>query len=60
MGPDYVLKGYYTIGMYGEYKLSKTFKIFADLENITDQKYFVTRGFTTKGFNFNAGVNATF
>jgi hypothetical protein len=32
------------------------FTLFADLQNITDQKYFVTRGFTTKGFNLNAGA----
>jgi vitamin B12 transporter len=60
MGPDYELKGYYTIGFYGEYQLNRNFKIFTDLENITDQKYFVTRGFTTKGFNFNGGIKAEF
>jgi vitamin B12 transporter len=55
-GADYELKGYYTIGFYAQYGFSKAFRIFADLENITDQKYFETRGFTTRGFNFNAGV----
>ena len=60
MGPAYELKGYYTIGFYGEYKINKSFKIFTDFENITDQKYFVTRGFTTKGFNFNGGIKAGF
>ncbi len=55
-GPDYELKGYYTIGCYGQYQFSKAFRIFADVENITDQKYFETRGFTAKGFNFNAGA----
>jgi vitamin B12 transporter len=60
MGPAYELKGYCTIGFYGEYKISKMFKVFADIENITDQQYFVTRGFTTKGFNFNGGIKAEF
>ncbi len=60
MGPAYELKGYYTIGFYGEYKINKSFKIFSGFENITDQQYFVTRGFTTKGFNFNGGLKASF
>ena len=55
-GPSYELKGYYTIGFYGQYRFNKMFNVFADFQNITGQKYFVTRGFTTKGFNFNAGA----
>ncbi|MGN6534046.1 MAG: TonB-dependent receptor plug domain-containing protein [Ginsengibacter sp.] len=55
-GPSYELKGYYTLGFYGQYNINKSFSIFADFQNVTDQKYFVTRGFTTKGFNFNTGV----
>ncbi|MGI8583870.1 MAG: TonB-dependent receptor plug domain-containing protein [Chitinophagaceae bacterium] len=53
----YQLKGYYTIGFYGEYKLNKKFKIFADFQNITDQKYFDVRGFNSRRFNINAGIN---
>ena len=52
----YELKGYYTLDFYGRYKFNKKLSMFADLQNITDQKYFVTRGFTTKGFNVNGGV----
>ncbi len=55
-GPSYELKGYYTLGLYGQYNFSKKFNIFADFQNITGQKYFVTTGFTTKGFNFDAGA----
>ena len=55
-GPSYELRGYYTLGLYGQYNFNKALNIFGDFQNITDQKYFVTRGFTTKGFNFNAGV----
>ena len=56
MATPYKLKGYYTVDFYGRYKCSKKFSVFADLQNITDQEYFVTRGFTTKGFNVNGGV----
>ena len=52
----YQLNAYYTLDFYGRYKFNSKFSIFADLQNITDQKYFVTRGFTTKGFNVNGGV----
>jgi vitamin B12 transporter len=55
--PDFVLKGYYTLDFYSEYQFNKKGKIFADLQNITDQKYFDQKGFTTKRFNFNAGLN---
>ena len=59
LATPYELKGYYTLDFYGRYKFSKAVGIFADLQNITDQKYFVTRGFTTKGFNVNGGVQVT-
>ena len=52
----YELKGYYTLGFYGQYQFNKKFTLFADLQNITGQTYFVTRGFTTKGFNMDGGV----
>jgi vitamin B12 transporter len=52
----YVLNGYYTLGVYGRYQFSSKLGVFVDFQNITDQKYFVTRGFTTKGFNMNGGV----
>jgi vitamin B12 transporter len=56
MASPYELKGYYNLDFYARYKFSHKFSAFADLQNITDQKYFVTRGFTTKGFNVNGGV----
>ena len=55
-GPSFELKGYYTVGFYGQYNFNNAFRIFADFENITDQKYFETRGYNSKGFNFNAGA----
>ena len=56
MGPNYELKSYYTLGFYGQYLFNKNFSVFADFQNVTNQKYFVTRGYTTKGFNMNGGV----
>jgi vitamin B12 transporter len=56
MAAPFVLKGYYTLDFYGRYQFNYKVSVFADFQNITDQKYFVTRGFTTKGFNVNAGV----
>ena len=56
MASPYELKGYYNLDFYARYKFSHKFSAFADLQNITDQKYFVTRGFTTKGVNVNGGV----
>ena len=56
MAAPFELKGYYTLGFYGQYKYDKKFSIFADLQNLTGQKYFETRGFNTKGFNANGGV----
>jgi vitamin B12 transporter len=50
------LAGYYTINLYGEYKISKTFKIFADLKNITDQQYFDFLGYNSNRFNFMTGI----
>ena len=51
------LKGYYTINLYGEYKINKVFKTFVDLKNITDQQYFDILGYNSKRFNFNAGIS---
>ncbi|HUZ59962.1 MAG TPA: TonB-dependent receptor [Hanamia sp.] len=52
----YVLNGYYTWDFYGRYQFNNKWSLFADFKNITNQKYFVTRGYTTKGFNMNGGV----
>lgn len=55
----YPMKGYYTVDIYGEYKLKKI-KFLADLQNITDQQYFDIRGFNSKRFNFNAGIEVNY
>ena len=50
------IASYYTLNGYAEYKLSKTWKFFIDLENLTDQLYFDIPGFNSKRFNFMAGI----
>lgn len=52
----YENKGYYTLGAHVNYKMARYLNLFIDLQNITDQKYFVTRGYNTRGFNFMAGL----
>jgi vitamin B12 transporter len=47
---------YYTLGGYAEYRLGKMAKLFADLRNITDQRYFDIPGYTSFGFNFMTGI----
>jgi len=49
--------GYTTIDLYGEYKFYKTFKLFLDLKNITNKKYFDFVGFNARRFNFNTGIS---
>ncbi|MEO5984000.1 MAG: TonB-dependent receptor, partial [Ferruginibacter sp.] len=54
------LKGYYTLDMHVSYALFKSFRLFADLKNLTDQHYFDQQGFTTRGFNVLAGISLNF
>ena len=60
MSKPYELKGYYTVGFYAGYSFNKTVSLFADLQNISDQEYFVTRGYNSKGFNVYGGVKLAF
>lgn len=56
MAAPYQLNAYYTLDFYGRYKFNSNLNVFIEAQNITNQKYFVTRGYTTKGFNVNGGV----
>ena len=56
----YVMKGYYIVDLYSEYRLNKKFKFFADVQNVTGQKYFDIRGFNSKQFNWNTGIHFHF
>jgi vitamin B12 transporter len=58
-GAPKVLGSYYTVDLYGEYRIKKGIKVFADFRNITDQKYFEVLGYNTRGFNFMGGLQLT-
>ncbi|HVS95234.1 MAG TPA: TonB-dependent receptor [Puia sp.] len=46
---------YYTLNGYADYRLTRRWKCFVDLENLTDRQYFDIPGFNSKRFNFMAG-----
>lgn len=54
------LGGYYTLDLYGEYKLNDRYLFFADIRNITDVTYFDLLGYRTMGFNCMGGVRVSF
>ena len=51
---------YYVWNLYSTYSITKNIKAFADLKNITDEKYSEVRGYNSRRFNFMAGVNLSF
>lgn len=51
-----MLDNYYTVDLYGEYKVLPNVRVFADFKNITDREYFEILGYNTRGFNFMGGV----
>lgn len=56
-----MLCSYRLLDFYAEYALAKKrIKIFADLKNLTDEKYTEIIGYSTMGFNMNAGVSFNF
>ncbi|TKC10246.1 TonB-dependent receptor [Pedobacter polaris] len=56
-----ILDSYQIFNFYAEYALAKKrLKIFADLKNLTDEKYTEIIGYRTMGFNMNAGVSFNF
>jgi vitamin B12 transporter len=52
-----ILKPYFTIDLYGEYRFDKKIKLFLDLKNITGKQYFDILGYNSKRFNFTTGVS---
>ncbi|MBC7903695.1 MAG: TonB-dependent receptor [Gemmatimonadaceae bacterium] len=54
------LAAYQTINFFASYKAAKWIRLFADLKNITNEKYFDQYGFNTRRFNATAGVNLYF
>ena len=50
------MNGFYTLDLYADYRLGKSWTCFVDLQNVTDRQYMEIRGFTSRGFNWNAGL----
>ncbi len=56
-----ILDSFHTVDFYSEYAFTKKrIKIFADLKNLTNERYTEIIGYSTMGFNFNAGVSLNF
>ena len=53
---DILLDSYFLVGAYAEYKCKDNFKLFADLQNITNKKFFDLRGYNSIPFLINGGV----
>lgn len=54
--PDINLDSYFLLSAYAEYQICKKAKLFVDLQNITNKKFFDVRGYNSIPFLFNAGV----
>ena len=52
-----ILKAYTIINLYSEYMFVKNIKLFLDLKNITNKKYFDFLGYNTRRFNFTGGIS---
>lgn len=55
-GPN-PMPAYYTIDFYASYAIKRKINLFADLRNITDQKYFDVYGYNSRRANYILGVN---
>lgn len=51
------MNGFYTWDIYADFRFSPQWTCFVDIQNITDRKYMEIRGFTSRGFNWNAGLS---
>jgi vitamin B12 transporter len=52
-----VMAQYYTLDFYAGYNFKKQFRLFADIRNITDQKYFDIPGYNSRQANYTVGLN---
>lgn len=51
---------YVVVDLYIEYRLTSKIRAYMDVRNLLDNDYIDIRGFSTRGFNFLAGVSLTF
>jgi vitamin B12 transporter len=56
---DVLLKSYFILGAYAEYKVKDYLKLFADAQNITDKRFFDIRGYNAIPFLINGGITFT-
>jgi vitamin B12 transporter len=54
------MKSFYYIDVHTSYQLLNGIKLFADLRNITNQKYYELYGYNSRRFNFMAGALVNF
>ncbi len=55
------LDSYQLVDFYAQYTLvNKRLRIFADLKNLTNEKYTEIIGYRTMGFNMNAGLSFSY
>ena len=53
---DVLLDSYFLLGAYAEYKFSNCLKLFADVQNIGNEKFFEVRGYNAIPSMFNIGA----
>lgn len=56
---DVGLEGYYLLSAYAEYKRGERWKFFADLQNLTNRRFFDIRGYNALPFMATAGITFT-
>jgi len=54
--PDVTLDSYFLLGAYGEYLFNDRFKLFADVQNLTNRKFNEIRGYNGIPTMFNTGL----
>lgn len=57
---DIILPSYDLVDLYVQYQPKTTLTLFADIKNVFNKDYIDVVGYTTKGFNLNAGVKLEF
>jgi vitamin B12 transporter len=57
---DVKLDAYFLMNAYVSYSFSRTFKLFADAQNLLDKKFFDIRGYNAIPFLINGGLTVQF
>lgn len=54
------LAAYSTVDLYADYQISRRFRVYADVRNLTDQTYYDVYGYTTRRRNATVGLRVNF